>query len=196
MKNEFNKELLAGIFFIFGIAVLVLLLFFVGLKEGIIEAKFPADVIFKNIGGLEVGAPVRLLGVNVGSVSRIDFLEKPIGDKKVKVTVSIYEKYRGQVEKCSDYSIKTSGILGDKLIEIVSPEKGGIQEIKTPLVGKEPLDIQSWAENLQQTSDSFRKLADETTNITKQLNYVSYTFKRLLDRLEDELIKGKLIKIF
>ena len=196
MKRNFNKELSAGIFFVIGMIVLVFLLFFVGFKEGIIEPKFPLEVVFKNVGGLEVGAPVRLAGVNVGSVSKVDFLSQPTDDKKVRVVLNIYDKYKNQVEKCSDYSIKTSGILGDKLIEINSPPEGEIREIKKPIIGKEPLDIQSWAENLQQTSDSFRKLADETTKISKQLNYVSYTFKRLLDRIEDKLMRGQLLKVF
>jgi phospholipid/cholesterol/gamma-HCH transport system substrate-binding protein len=196
MKKNFTKEIMAGIFFVLGIAIIIFILFFVGLKEGIIESKFSVEVVFKNVGGLEIGAPVRLSGVNVGYVSQVDFLREPIADKKVRVVLSIYEKYKNQVEKCSDYSIKTAGILGDKLIEISPPKKGEICNIKKPFIGKEPLDIQSWAENLQHTSNSFRKLADETTKITKQLYYVSYTFKRLLDRIEDKLIKGKLLKVF
>lgn len=196
MQNTFNKELLAGLFFVLGIALIIYLLFFVGLKEGIIQSKFTVEVVFKNTGGLEIGAPVRLAGVNVGSVSKVDFLDEPIDDKKVRVILSIYDKYKSQVEKCSDYSIKTAGILGDKLIEISSPEEGEPCTIVKPIIGKEPLDIQSWAENLQQTSNSFRKLSEETTKITQQLDYVSYTFKRLLDRIEDKLIKGKLLKVF
>jgi len=191
-----NKELMAGVFFVAGIIIFVLLLFFVGMKEGIIESKYPVEVIFKNIGGLTTGAPVRLLGVNVGSVSHIDFLKEPLGDNKVRVVLSIYEKYKNQVQKCSDYSIKTAGILGDKLIEISSDNNGKTSKVQGSIVGKEPLDIQNWAENLQQTSDSFRKLSDEISTITEQMRYVSYTFKRLLDRIEDKLIKGQLLKIF
>ena len=196
MNKNYRKELIAGIFFVFGIALFIFLIFFVGMKEGITETKFSKEVVFKNVGGLEIGAPVRLSGVNVGSVSRVDFLEEPIGDKKVRVVLSIYERYKSQVERCPEYSIKTAGILGDKLIEISSAKEGVVCEIGKPILGKEPLDIQNWAENLQHTSDSFRKLADESTKITQQLHYVSYTFKRLLDRIEDKLIKGKLLKVF
>ncbi|MDD2653497.1 MAG: MlaD family protein [Candidatus Omnitrophica bacterium] len=196
MKNNFTKELTAGLFFMIGLILMVFLLFFVGSKEGFARPKFSLEVLFKNVGGLEVGAPVRLSGVNVGSVAKVDFIEQPVTDRKVRVVLSIYEKYKNQVMRCSDFSIKTAGILGDKLIEIAPPEEGMICEIKKPLIGKDPLDIQNWAENLQETSDSFRKLSEETTKITKQLNYVSYTFKRLLDRIEDKLIKGNLLKVF
>lgn len=196
MKNDFSKELTAGLFFIIGLILMVFLLFFVGSKEGFAQPKFSLEVLFKNVGGLEVGAPVRLSGVNVGSVSKVDFIEHPIVDRKVRVVLNIYEKYKNRVEKCSDFSIKTAGILGDKLIEIAPPEEGTICEIKRPLIGKDPLDIQNWAENLQETSDSFRKLSEETTKIAKQLSYVSYTFKRLLDRIENKLIKGNLLKVF
>ncbi len=196
MKGDLNKELIAGLFFILGLILMVFLIFFVGSKQGFAQPKFSIEVLFKNVGGLETGAPVRLSGVNVGSVSKVDFIEQPIADRKVRVVLSIYEKYKARVEKCSDFSIKTAGILGDKLIEIAPPEEGEISELKRPLIGKDPLDIQNWAENLQQTSDSFRKLAEETTSITTQLNYVSYTFKRLLDRIEDKLIKGNLLKVF
>jgi len=196
MKGDLSKELIAGMFFILGLVLMVFLLFFVGSKEGFAQPKFSIEVLFKNVGGLEIGAPVRLSGVNVGSVSRVDFIEDPIADRKVRVVLSIYEKYKTQVEKCSDFSIKTAGILGDKLIEIAPPQEGEICDLKRPLIGKDPLDIQNWAENLQQTSDSFRKLAEETTAITKQLNYVSYTFKRILDRIEEKLIKGGLLKVF
>ena len=88
-KNMFFKNFLSGIFFLGGIVLIFGIIFMIGKDKGLTQPKFKIEVLFKDVGGLIEGARVQLAGVNVGIVSDINFLEKRIEERRVKVEVSI-----------------------------------------------------------------------------------------------------------
>ena len=75
-KRDFVKRFYAGIFFIIGIFLILAVVFAIGIEKGMTQPKFQVKVLFRDIGGLSLGAPVRLSGVNVGTVGKIDFVEE------------------------------------------------------------------------------------------------------------------------
>ncbi len=93
-KKEILKQILAGTFFFTGMLMIVVVILVVGLDKGLTQPRFQVEVLFRNVGGLNVGAPIRLSGVSVGFVRQIDFLEQEVGGRGVKVTLNIYNKYR------------------------------------------------------------------------------------------------------
>jgi phospholipid/cholesterol/gamma-HCH transport system substrate-binding protein len=76
------------------------------------------DVIaeFDNIGGLKVGAPVSMAGVQVGRVAGIKLNST---DYKAAVTLSIERQY-SHIPDDSDAEIQTSGLLGANYIGITA----------------------------------------------------------------------------
>ena len=74
-KKDYLQKILAGILFIvIGILLVGGVIWVIGTEKGFIQPKFNVNVIFKRVDGLAVGAPIRLSGVNVGTVGKIDFL--------------------------------------------------------------------------------------------------------------------------
>lgn len=199
MKKILNKEIIAGVFFLMGIVAIIIFVFLLGSKTGLGEAKYYREVVFGDVGGLRIGAPVRVSGVNVGTVIGIDFIDNPnYPDKRVKVTLSILSKFKPEVEKCSLFAIKTEGLLGDKLIDIQLPRKDEIcilPKEEELIMGQDPLDIRNLADDFSETTRYFIYLSKKMTDLLEELNKVTITSKRVLDRIEDRLIEGGLMNL-
>jgi phospholipid/cholesterol/gamma-HCH transport system substrate-binding protein len=69
---------------------------------------------FDNIGGLKVGAPVAMAGVDIGRVAAITL---DTGEYKAAVTMNINKTY-SHIPDDSDAAIQTSGLLGANYISI------------------------------------------------------------------------------
>ena len=221
-KKEFVKQFLAGMFFFVGIFLILVFIFFLGRDKGLAQAKFQVVVLYQNVGGLMEGAPVRLAGVNVGSVDNIDFLEQEVDSRRVKVTLNIFTRYKKQLEKNLKFAVKTEGILGEKLVEIDVLGETTKIDLTRPIIGEDPLDVQDLAEVFGEAAESFTRTADQlnkidvlaltqvmgetsqallTTSegindIMTELEEITLKSKRILDRVEQRIIEGNLFKVF
>ena len=221
-KKELTKELLAGLFFFLGIFLLVTFVIILGGNKGLAQSKFQVTVLYCNVGGLMEGAPVRLSGVNVGTVDRVEFLDREFDGRRVAVTLNILSKYRKQLENNLRFTIQTEGILGEKLIEIDVLREGPKVDLKNPVIGEDPLDVEDMAEVFAKAAESFTATADQLSKIDvvglssvledssqsllitsrelnelmEELQEITKKTKRLLDRVEQKVIEGNLFKVF
>jgi phospholipid/cholesterol/gamma-HCH transport system substrate-binding protein len=195
-SKESLKKISAGIFFIIGVILIFVIVFMIGLEKGATQPKFQITTIFKNVGGLAEGASVRLSGVSVGTVSSVDFLTEKIYGRGVRVTLSIFKKYKKQIEYCSVYSIKAVNILGEKIIEIDPPGDIKVYDLNKPIIGNDPLDVQDFAQSFKDTAISLTSMTREIDSLIGEFKYFSKTSKRVLDRIEDKLIENNFIKLF
>ncbi|MFH1202470.1 MAG: MlaD family protein [Candidatus Omnitrophota bacterium] len=200
MKLKIDKEVIAGMFISSGIIFVIVIIFVLGAKTGFGEAKYYQEVIFSDVGGLRIGAPVRLAGVDVGTVVDIAFLKDPaVGNKQVKVSLGILKKFRQDVERCTAYTIKTEGLLGDKLVDIELPQTQGATVVVRQgnyIIGHDPLDIKNLADDFSDTTRYFTDLTKRMIAVTDDLQGFTRSSKRLLERVEDRLIEGNLFNIF
>lgn len=190
------RRVLAGLFFIIGIALIVLVVFFIGVDRGFTQPKFQVDVLFNEVGGLIEGAPIRISGVDVGSVGAIHFLDEPIEGRSLKVKLSILRKYEFQFRKCSRISIKTEGVLGQKLIEISEDLTRKVFDPDKYIVGQDPLDVEDMASTITRTALSLQATSSDLQDVLTEWKYISRKIKRVTNRVEDKLIEGNLFKIF
>ena len=195
-RKEDLRKLLAGMFFIMGIIFIVVVVMVIGIEKGFTQPKFSAGVLFKRVDGLAIGAPIRLSGVNVGTVAKIDFLDEKINGRGVKVTLSLLRRYKKQLEKSTNFSIKTEGLLGGKLIEISSNEYGPYVDLELPVMGQDPIDVEDMVDVFNKTANASVQTAQTMEAIMKQFERISNSTKRLMDRLEQKLLEGNLFKIF
>ncbi len=222
-RTEFIKKFFAGIFFILGICLFFTVLFILSKDKGLTQPRFQVQVLYRNVGGLMEGAPIRLSGVNVGNVASINFLDKDVKGRRVRVTLNIFEKYRKQLNSNARFAIKTEGVLGEKLIEIYYVgEGGGPIDLSKPIIGEDPLDVQDLAEAFTAAARSFTKTSEEfgrldvqeladvvaetahTLSLTaegincllKDMGYITKKTRRILNRIEQRMIDGNLFKVF
>ena len=190
------KKVFAGVFFLTRILLVSVVVLGIGVERGLTQPKFQIAVLFREVGGLAIGAPVALSGVTVGSVSAIDFLDQEIEGRGVKVILNVYEKYKTQLEKSSRFVIKTEGILGEKSIEISRSIDGNRIDLNQPIIGEDPLDVQDLAKLFADTAVALKQTSETISSIIGEMNHISVTTKRVLNRIEQRLIDGNLFRVF
>lgn len=221
-KKILLRNVASGVFFIGGILLVFGMIFMIGNDKGFAESKFKIIVLFRDVGGLIEGAPVRLAGVTVGTVSNISFLDEKIDGRSVRVEISLYDRYRKQLHGEVAFSIKTEGILGEKLVEIQSGEGGPPADFSLPAIGEDPMNVQDLAQAFADAAQSFTRTSEDFSKVNIQdlsqvlgetaesltetsrgintilteLHHISIKSKRLLDRLEQRIIDGNLFKVF
>ena len=97
---------------------------------------YEIKVIFKSVAGLEEMAPVRLSGVGVGRVEKINLIQEPT----VRVEVILWVKEGTIVRENSRFNIATIGLLGEKYIIIIPGSADSpVAKPGTTFIGCEPI---------------------------------------------------------
>lgn len=73
-------------------------------------------------GGIEIGSPVRVMGIKVGKITNIEFKpgmkDKNGKEVNLKITAAISKKAFPTVKEDSEYFINLAGVIGEKYLEI------------------------------------------------------------------------------
>ena len=158
--KEFSAELKVGAFALFVLAILTFMTFKVGGLEWAKARGYTLQVHFKNTAGLDEKTRVRIAGVDAGIVDAVKLAD---GKAEVKLLIKPDVKiYRNAVA-----SIKLSGLLGDKYLDIRTgtSEAGILKDGDT--IGKvtELVDIDDLARNLINVSEKFTTLATSINDV-------------------------------
>ena len=110
-KRTFTLELLVGIFMVIGIAAIGYQAMGLAGISVVPTDEYEIFAEFDNISGLEVGAPVEIAGVPVGSVSKIKLKDpEAIVVLRLKKSIQIFDD--------DIASIRTKGIIGDRYVKL------------------------------------------------------------------------------
>src|SRR5476651_466795 len=114
MKQTSNLETKVGIFLLLGIGLICTLIILFGEMPDLFKPSYVLTVRFPNASGLLKGSDVYLSGALIGKVTTDPH---PIPDtQKVEVNLKI-DKSVG-IREDADYVIGSSGLLGDKFVEV------------------------------------------------------------------------------
>ena len=113
-KSKRKTEVIAGAFVLASIALLLIVVVFVGRHENVFEARYQITGLFNSVIGLQIGAEVQLAGINVGYVNAIEFGPQ----KNVIVRMSVKRSEQKRIRTDSIATIRTMGLMGDQYIEI------------------------------------------------------------------------------
>ncbi len=108
-----KKEFLVGLFLFLGLIVFGILVFVI--KDIKLEKGYRLNIYFDDVGNLMERAWVRMRGVKIGRVEKIE-----IENNKAKVVVWI--DYKVKLYKTAKAKISSTGVLGVKYIEIFQGE--------------------------------------------------------------------------
>jgi phospholipid/cholesterol/gamma-HCH transport system substrate-binding protein len=195
-NKDFIKKLLAGIFFVLCLVVAGTTVFVLGVEKGLTEPKFQMTALFRKVGGLTIGAPVRLSGVTVGTVADIDFLNGEVDGRSVRTKLNLFKKYEAQLHKATRFAIITEGVLGEKVIEITTEPAFLRQDLTQSIIGEDPLDVQNLAESFGNAAVSLKDASKGMDSIIEEVKDISSATKRVLNRIEQRIIEGNLFKVF
>ena len=86
---------------------------------GLFTKKILIRAFVDNAGGLRVGAPVRLEGVDIGNVTRIRVVSDPKRAlAPVEIMMKITTKYEDTMKKDCQASLNTAGVLGEVFVDV------------------------------------------------------------------------------
>jgi phospholipid/cholesterol/gamma-HCH transport system substrate-binding protein len=122
--KRFNVEMAVGIFLVAGFICFAYLSVKLGDVDWFGDKTYAVSARFGSVSGLKEGAVVELAGVKIGTVSRIT-----LDPEKYEAVLGLDIDAKVQLQEDSIASIRTSGIIGDKYVE-VSP--GGLEDYIQP----------------------------------------------------------------
>ena len=106
-------ELKIGLVSIFAIVMATTLIFLLSGSGGFFWQRYSLKTMFSNIAGLKEGAPVRVAGVEVGSVSELNF----VGDR-VEVVMEVNREHQPRITSTSMASLGSVSLLGEAAVDI------------------------------------------------------------------------------
>lgn len=152
---------LVGAFVIAGLLLFAGGLFLIGDRRLLFEKQFELYGTFGRVTGLQVGARVRLAGLEAGEVLEIEVPRRP--SEPFRVRMRILENLRQLVRADSVPAIQTDGIVGNTFIQIsVGTESASIVSPGDTLAGRDPVEI---ADLILEGRNTFRTVAAEITDL-------------------------------
>jgi phospholipid/cholesterol/gamma-HCH transport system substrate-binding protein len=112
-------ELKIGLVSIFAIVMATVLIFLLSGSGGFFWQRYSLKTTFADIAGLKEGAPVRVAGVEVGSVSELNF----VGDQ-VEVVMEVNKDHRSRITSQSLASLGSVSLLGEAALDITAASEG------------------------------------------------------------------------
>lgn len=112
--------LLSGTFIAGLLALIMISIFMLSSENNIFARRFNLAVEVPNAQNLKSGAAIQLKGIQVGTVSSVDF----IGVDTLKITFNVDQRYQEWIREDSYVAFKTQGVLGDKFLEILGGTDG------------------------------------------------------------------------
>lgn len=184
MKHETKRtEVLAGLFLLFGMALLGgLILRFSSIRERFRE-RDRFTVVFEDASGLSEGAPVRLGGTTIGRVDRTPQLD---ARGQVAVEFTVYRDPKNRIPLGSRLTIPKEGLLGDSYIAITRPADAsqGYHQPGEVLTGSSTTGLDSLQE-------SAGKISVEIESLVKELRQGVKSFESAVTRLNTEVLSDE-----
>ncbi|HTV25359.1 MAG TPA: MlaD family protein, partial [Polyangiaceae bacterium] len=116
-----SREIKVGLFVFLGFVGAAAIVFLIGDNRSLFDAKVPFHAQFADVQGVKPGSTVRMGGVDIGSVSRVQYPDDP-GNTLISVNLSIVKREAPRIRQSSLAGIAAKGLLGDKMVTI-SPGK-------------------------------------------------------------------------
>ena len=173
------SELKIGLMSIFAVIVATAFIFLLTGSNGFFWQRYSIKTVFPDVAGLKEGAPVRVAGVEVGTVTGVEF----VGDR-VEVLMEVLKENRPRITTTSIATLGSVSLLGEAAVDITASSGG--------------TTIQEWgyvpsrraSGSLSSVADSANVSIEEATALMKDIRAGKGTLGRLFtdEQLYKELI--------
>ncbi len=172
MTNRDTKsyKLKVGYTVFVGLIIFFIFVIMVGTEGYYFSKTYSLNLLVKSTQGLIEGGKVSLGGLKIGQIDKIEFTT--VNDKNlVKIKLALLRKYSSQITIKSFASIETSGLLGDKMINISLGNP-----VDTPLKEGDYLPVKE--------SFSFDDLSHKIEPLVDNINQFASNLKTITDTIK------------
>jgi phospholipid/cholesterol/gamma-HCH transport system substrate-binding protein len=125
-----KTETKVGLLFVTAILLVIAFAYYLGALNPFSSAN-ELNLAYNFAGGIEVGSPVRVMGIKVGKVTAIQFdpgMKTPDGEEvKLRIRVRINKDAWPTVRSDSKFFINLAGVIGEKFIEVTPGSSSSTQ---------------------------------------------------------------------
>ena len=174
-------ELRVGLFVLAGLFILAVAIFYVT-GAGILGPKYRIMTYLPEVEGVTTGAPVRLDGVEIGSVQSISLTPQPV-DRMHNITLvlRIDKKFHENIRTDSDASLITEGLLGTRYVTIKRGLTGTIIPPNGLVPGKEERAMTQIVERGADLMQNLGALSEDIRGIVSKVQEGQGTFGKFLN---------------
>jgi phospholipid/cholesterol/gamma-HCH transport system substrate-binding protein len=177
-------ELRVGLVVIASLVILAVTILYIGSTGGSPwAATYHVKALMSDVNGLKPGAPVRVGGVEVGTVTKVDFASE--GSGMVEVDMRLDRRVKSRITTQSTVNLGSLGFLGEKAVDIAPSSKGVPIEDGGLLAGV--------------AEDPFKGLlsdaSDSTTHLKKILSRMDAGEGTIGKALRDEELYSRMVDV-
>jgi phospholipid/cholesterol/gamma-HCH transport system substrate-binding protein len=180
----------AGVFVIVGVALFTAALFMIGSRRMLFESRFPVYTEFARLGQLEVGALVRVAGMDAGEVTAIEIPRNPSG--KFRVRMEVRDDMRQLIRTDSVATTLTEGLVGAVFVNILpgSDQAPRVADHGT-IPGREPFQMAELLEQMSETvalvNKTVESLSGDISNAVQTVNLTVENAHALIEDIRPEI---------
>lgn len=158
-----------GIFVFLGTVLFVIAVFLVGNKESLFVDTFFVKTRLSDVEGLKVGAPVRLSGIDIGTVKNVELVPDSLG--LVEVSMVIQKDVQNFVRLNSVATVATEGLVGKKIV-IITPGSEQFDVIRDQgfIKGENPISIAQIFSEAETTLGNISAITKDFAEIVTKVN--------------------------
>lgn len=112
-------ELKIGLISIFAVVMTIVLIFLLSGEGGLFADTYNVKTVFENVAGLKPGAPVRLAGIEIGTVESTNLV-----GERVEVVMEIPKDRQAMITTGSVASLGSVSLLGEGAVDITASTEG------------------------------------------------------------------------
>ena len=163
--SEIRVGVIVGISFFLGALAIVSY----GKVQNLFSKQVPLTILFDNVHGLNVGAPVRISGMNSGFVKSIHFVRYH-NRQLIQVRIRLSAARLKDLSEETVAVIRTQGLMGIKVLELIPGDisKGPINPA-LPIAGKATLTME--------------KVLGKGTDLVKNLQELTISVQGLMEQV-------------
>ena len=167
-SHPVSNHVRLGLFVALGLGCLLVTLYLVGRQRNLFNKSLPVQADFRNVSGLLTGNNVRLGGITVGTVKKIQIMN----DTTVRVLMNLNQDVQPFVRKNAVAMIGTDGLVGNTIINL-NPGPGPAGRPVAPgdvLQTRTPVGIDAMLSTLDISNKNLVGITRDLHQITGKLN--------------------------
>ncbi|MBZ5669024.1 MAG: MlaD family protein [Acidobacteriia bacterium] len=163
-------QLRVGIMVIVSLVIFAVAVFFISGQVGFLTSRYMIKAYFSGASGLREGAQVRLAGIAVGNVSKMQISPYTDPQRAVELTLKIARRYQNEIRADSVATVETVGLLGESYVNVTrgTPGQDVVADGGTVKTSEEA-DIKAVVQNANDVISNLRVLSSKLNEITAQI---------------------------
>jgi phospholipid/cholesterol/gamma-HCH transport system substrate-binding protein len=155
-----SRDIKVGLFVLAGLLFSALVIFLIGDERRFFSSSIRINTTFTDVQGLKPGAPVRMGGIDVGTVKKVGYKKGSV-DNTIYVELDIVKDEAARIRKDAIARVAAKGLLGDKMVEITKGSSPETVPAGGDIRGEEPTDLMGMATGMT------TKASDALGNISR-----------------------------